>query len=222
MITKYEFHKLAEIYPLASEQEFNLLTSSIGDSGQKDLIVIYEGKILDGRNRYRACVKLGIEPKVETFEGSYEEAMKYSTELNSGRRHTTKSQQAMSAAKVVVESREGDGKKITLDRAELMFGVSKKYIGRAIKIQGESWQMSTAIFNGHLTIIHAESNIIQLKQESERTEQEKMRIENQMTNQEDESYSLEEVIDYQATNLYNKSPAELIDLLNKCRENNEH
>jgi hypothetical protein len=35
---------------------------------QRDPILIYEGQILDGRNRYRACMIAGVDAKFATFD----------------------------------------------------------------------------------------------------------------------------------------------------------
>src|SRR5262249_19089088 len=51
-------HPLALLFPPMSTQEFNNLKTGISESGLLEPIVRHEGKILDDRNRYRACVKL--------------------------------------------------------------------------------------------------------------------------------------------------------------------
>jgi hypothetical protein len=58
----YTFHKYADLYPLATEEELQRLTTDITENGLANPIVLYDGKILDGRNRFICCQRAKVEP----------------------------------------------------------------------------------------------------------------------------------------------------------------
>lgn len=55
-------HPAAALFPMMPADRFDELRTSIAENGQRHPIVVHEGKIIDGRNRYRACVELGRDP----------------------------------------------------------------------------------------------------------------------------------------------------------------
>ena len=57
-MTHLAFHPLANVFPLLAGEEFDALVADIQASGLREAIWLYEGQILDGRNRYRACQAL--------------------------------------------------------------------------------------------------------------------------------------------------------------------
>jgi hypothetical protein len=62
-------HPLALTYPPMSALEMDALTADIAARGLQRPIVRYEGQILDGRNRYEACRRAGVEPAFVEYEG---------------------------------------------------------------------------------------------------------------------------------------------------------
>lgn len=94
----YEFHQAANIFPMMEGQGYKDLVSDIASNGLQMPIVLHEGKILDGRNRYRACLELGLLPEFVYYEG--DNPFSYVVSLNLKRRHLDESQRAMVAAKL--------------------------------------------------------------------------------------------------------------------------
>ncbi|MPZ66195.1 MAG: plasmid replication/partition related protein [Pseudonocardiaceae bacterium] len=78
--------------------ELKDLAADITQRGQLQPIVLdADGRILDGRNRYSACQIAGVEPDFVTYDG--EDPDGYALTVNITRRHLTKGQQAMIAAR---------------------------------------------------------------------------------------------------------------------------
>jgi N6-adenosine-specific RNA methylase IME4 len=80
------FHPLAEIFPLLEGRAFDDLVGDIQRYGLRQPITVRNGKILDGRNRYRACLAAGVEPLFQNWTGPGL-AVDYVWSLNGPRRH---------------------------------------------------------------------------------------------------------------------------------------
>ena len=91
-MTNIEFHLIADLFPLLQGAEFDAFKDDIATHGLKHPITLYDGKILDGRNRYRACLDAGIEPRFEKYSG--DDPVTYAASMNLSRRHLTASQKA--------------------------------------------------------------------------------------------------------------------------------
>lgn len=82
-------HPFALLIPEMMADELVELERDIQAHGLRQPITLFENQILDGRHRYATCMKLGIEPKVETFTGTEAEAKALVLSLNVHRRHLT-------------------------------------------------------------------------------------------------------------------------------------
>jgi ParB-like chromosome segregation protein Spo0J len=107
MTDPLEFHPLADLFPLMEGEEFDSFVASIKQDGQNEPIVLFDGKILDGRNRYRACTALGAEPVTVEFEElvsagkiKINNPVRYVMSMNIHRRHLNASQRALIAAEI--------------------------------------------------------------------------------------------------------------------------
>lgn len=88
----YELHPLCTLFPRISGDEFGALVADIKANGLQSPIVIHDGMILDGGNRYRACIEAGVEPEFREFDGGSIVAFVLSANLH--RRHMSAGQQA--------------------------------------------------------------------------------------------------------------------------------
>jgi hypothetical protein len=96
---KYEFHPVAEAFRMLTEPELDDLAADIKKNDLRVQIVLHEGMILDGRNRYLACLKVGVEPEFTIYRGdtTVEGLIAYVVSVNQQRRHDTVAQRAMAA-----------------------------------------------------------------------------------------------------------------------------
>lgn len=96
-----EFHPVADLFPMMTEQEFDGLVSDIREHGLQEPVWLHQdGRIIDGRNRYRACLAADREPSFRTFGGPDSELVRFVVSLNVHRRHLNEAQRAMVAARI--------------------------------------------------------------------------------------------------------------------------
>lgn len=96
-----EIHDAAYLFPEMQEQEFAELKQDIGRNGLQMPILLYRGKVVDGRHRLRACTELGIVPRFEEMLAANDAAVNQAVlSINLHRRHLTESQRALVAARL--------------------------------------------------------------------------------------------------------------------------
>lgn len=100
-------HPLSYTFPHMSESDFETLKSDIEQNGQVEPIVIYQGQILDGRHRNRACRELGINPKTVPLPDTAD-PLAWVISKNLHRRHLKTGQRAAIGAEQVTTSHGGD------------------------------------------------------------------------------------------------------------------
>ena len=99
MTQGYESHPIALMFPMMTDAELAELADDIKTNGPAEPIALYEGKILDGRNRYQACRLAGVEPRITELE-KLESPISYVVSKNLQRRHLTESQRTTIAAEI--------------------------------------------------------------------------------------------------------------------------
>jgi hypothetical protein len=82
-----KFHPFAAKFPLMEGKEFDELVKDVSTNGLIEPIIMHDGEILDGRNRYRACLKSKVEPIFEPFSGN--DPLAFVISANIHRRHLT-------------------------------------------------------------------------------------------------------------------------------------
>jgi ParB-like chromosome segregation protein Spo0J len=100
----YAAHPFANMFPMIEGREFDQLRDDIAQRGILEPIRLYQGMILDGRNRYAAAKACGHTFTVDDFvqwEGTVAEAEAWVISTNLHRRHlSAKQKQEMVRARI--------------------------------------------------------------------------------------------------------------------------
>ena len=95
-----EVHPVANVFPMMDREAFEALKADIAEHGQREPVTFWRNQLIDGRNRYLACLELKIEPFTAMIDDDHPDPIGYVMSLNLHRRHLTTSQRAMVAAKL--------------------------------------------------------------------------------------------------------------------------
>jgi len=95
-----QYHPVSNLFPLMQGADFEALKQDISEHGQLEPIWLHpDGSIIDGRNRHRACIELGITPHFRTWDGAGS-LVSFVVSLNLHRRHLDAGQRGMIGLKV--------------------------------------------------------------------------------------------------------------------------
>jgi hypothetical protein len=155
------FHPEAEKYPLMSQAAFTALVDDIKENGlNEDIETLDDGDgplILDGRNRQNACREAGVKPRFRALSENTD-PVAHLISKNLMRRHQTRLELAIYAARMVTAEHGGDRKSkstrqlgglITVIEAARRIGVSQRDVERASFILAHSVpELITAIDSG--------------------------------------------------------------------------
>lgn len=121
---EYTKHPLAGDFPALEGEEFDRFADDIAARGLEEPITLHEGQILDGFNRYRACLARGVTPTFRKYTGDNPRAFVLSENLH--RRHLTAETRRTFVAELRAQG------KSTREIAETV-GVSQSTVSRDIK-----------------------------------------------------------------------------------------
>ena len=136
-LARISYHPLADLFPLIDGAEFDELVADIAAYGVRELIVIYQDKILDGRNRARAAQAAGVEARLIEYDG--DDPLAYVISLNLKRRNLDELQRAMVAARIATLRRGANqhspiGESTSQARAAAVCNVGKRSVERARRV----------------------------------------------------------------------------------------
>jgi N6-adenosine-specific RNA methylase IME4/ParB-like chromosome segregation protein Spo0J len=165
-----EFHALATLFPLLDGAGFDELVADIRTHGLREPIVLFEGKVLDGRNRYRACVEAGVEPTLTVYQG--EDPVAYVISLNLRRRHLDESQRAMVAAKLATlklgDNQHHPKEHPSIEEASRLLNVGHASVERAKMVQRDgASELVQAVERGQVSV-SAAADVATLPEQNQR------------------------------------------------------
>lgn len=154
------FHPLANIFPLLEGAEFDALVEDIKARGLRQTVTLFEGLILDGRNRARACDVAGVDCRYETLSDDID-PIGFVISLNVPRRHLTDGQRAYVAAKLASIGWGGDRSKspngdLTIEQAAGRLNVAKRAVERARIVRDKATaELQNAVERGLIPVATA-------------------------------------------------------------------
>ena len=149
-------HPLAAIFPLMEGAAFNEFVADIKQHGLRVPIVLYEDKILEGRNRYRACEAAGVRPEFTAYTGN--DPLAFVISMNLQRRHLNELQRAMVAAKVATLKRGRPGKSgkfagLSQDEAAKLLNVGERSVRSAAAVHDHGApELKQAVERGDVSV----------------------------------------------------------------------
>jgi ParB-like chromosome segregation protein Spo0J len=171
-----EAHEYAELFPMATDAEVQEIAADIQKRGLLCPIITLDGKVLDGRNRLRACEIAGVTPHFQKYSGA--DPLADVVTWNLKRRHLTPSQQAGIGADVANMQRGGDGSnqyeskpahvpvcKVSQAEAAKMVGVSERLLRDAVKVKNAAPELHEEVKAGRMTVPAAKKEVKQREEQ---------------------------------------------------------
>jgi ParB-like chromosome segregation protein Spo0J len=177
-------HPIADVWPMMAEDKLHELADDIRKNGQLVPVWLYEGKILDGRNRWAACKIAGVEPKTKEYTG--DEPTAFAVAMNDRRRHMNKGALAAVAAELEQHfaadakrrqqkagKEHGRGQKVVekvpqpmskpavkaREEAAKSVGVNERYVSDAKKVKKEAPEVFERLKAGKITLQDAKREV---------------------------------------------------------------
>lgn len=148
------------MFPALNEIEFGELTEDIRKRGLLNPIHLYEGKILDGWHRYRACLSANVEPRFVDFKVNGVGPVEFVVSQNIMRRQMTMGQKLAVAVRLIESVRAGRGKMpngqghLAVDLAKKLH-ISDQAVDRAYVVYRKDPALFNSIRDGKRSVTSA-------------------------------------------------------------------
>jgi hypothetical protein len=172
------------IFPEAKAEDYSRLRDDIIENGfdESQPVTIYEGEILDGWNRQKACNEIGIKPTYTTFRGSDGDAIAFvmrtnkRRNLNSGQWATVAADAEDLMAAIAAEAEKNVGgrpkkrpepepielqqkivavssnRNVTDTKAAELFNTNRTYVNQAVKMKQAAPEVFEKVKAGTMTM----------------------------------------------------------------------
>lgn len=160
-----KLHSYAEIFPMYPKFAYEALKKDIAENGLIESVSFWNGMLVDGRHRWKACAELGIECGAFDLECDEGELLGIVLSRNLHRRHLTESQRSIIAGKLakLKVGQVGNGRKVegsidspTLEQAADMLNVGRASVVRAKQVlDAGSPEIIEAVETGKLPVSFA-------------------------------------------------------------------
>ena len=188
-----EAHPAADLFPLMPDDELQALADDIAANGLNQRIVMYDGRILDGRNRALACEMAGVEIQTIQWDDPGCGPVAWVVSQNVRRRHLTATQRAALAVDLLpeleAEAKDRQGKRTDLESQDLvqkvapsgkardaaadLVQVNRQYVSDAKKIAAESPELLSQMRAGEISLRDAQRDVKKVVQHRESADPEK-------------------------------------------------
>jgi len=137
--------ELAGLVPMASESEQAVLTEDIRKNGLREPIVLWKGKIVDGRCRQLACLASDRPIMAKELDDTLtEQEVRIFVKSVNTRRNLTPTQKIMSACRQSLDPSNSD----SIRKVAMNWGISVGILTNARYIARNKPEMITPLFNG--------------------------------------------------------------------------
>jgi hypothetical protein len=152
MSMKVGIHPAADIFPMIEGAPFQGLKDDIARNGLLQPVELWENRVIDGRNRLRACEELGIEPTYRHVSVRPDSCpVSYALSANIHRRHLSASQLAIVGARARAffdeQARQRRLRKASADLETLpgQSGDARDHAGSAVGVSGRTIDAATIV-----------------------------------------------------------------------------
>lgn len=150
------FHDAANIFPLMEDSALNELAADISTNGLREPIWRHrDGRIIDGRNRWLACQKVGVTCHAHTYSGDDGSIIPFVISHNLHRRHLTTAQRAAIAADLATlangQNKAGRPNGLAQSDAAKMLNVGIMSLKRAKAVKDAAPELHEKVKSGEIS-----------------------------------------------------------------------